>query len=254
MQVRDDEGFLGYVTEQLAGLPGVEAVALGGSRATGTAGPESDWDFAVYYRGAFSPDDLRALGWPGEVFEIGGWGGGVFNGGAWLEVDGRRVDVHYRDLDEVEHQLAEAREGRFHVERLLFHLAGVPSYILVAELAINQVVHGSLVRPEYPEALRRQASERWWGEARHTLNYARAAHAERGQLAESAGAIATAGSQTAHAVLAARGSWVTNEKTLLDRAGLRDLDRIIGGLTQDPTTLTAAIDDAARLFERAVEA
>ena len=219
----------------------------------GTAGPESDWDFAVYYRGAFSPDDLRALGWPGEVFEIGGWGGGVFNGGAWLEVDGRRVDVHYRDLDEVEHQLAEAREGRFHVERLLFHLAGVPSYILVAELAINQVVHGSLVRPEYPEALRRQASERWWGEARHTLNYARAAHAERGQLAESAGAIATAGSQTAHAVLAAQGSWVTNEKTLLDRAGLRDLDRIIGSLAQDPKTLTAAIDDATRLFERAVQ-
>src|SRR5581483_2186542 len=95
------------VTARLAELPHVEAVALGGSRATGTDRPDSDWDFAVYYRGAFSADSVRGLGWPGEVAEVGGWGGGVFNGGAWLEVDGQRVDVHYRDLDDVEHRLAE---------------------------------------------------------------------------------------------------------------------------------------------------
>ena len=64
------------------------------------------------------PDDLRAVGWPGTVFEIGGWGGGVFNGGAWLEVDGRKVDVHYRDLEDVEYRLREARAGRFGIERL----------------------------------------------------------------------------------------------------------------------------------------
>jgi hypothetical protein len=32
---------------------------------------------------------------------------------AWLQVDGRRVDLHYRDLDDVEHWLAEAHVGRF---------------------------------------------------------------------------------------------------------------------------------------------
>ncbi len=70
-----------------------------------------------------------------------GWGG-VFNGGAWLQVDGRKVDVHYRDLDDVEHQLAEARAGRFGIERLLFYLAGVPTYVVVAEIALNQVLYG----------------------------------------------------------------------------------------------------------------
>src|ERR1700754_3622024 len=113
--MRDDEGFLVYVTERLATLPRVQAVALGGSRATGTHGSDSDWDFAVYYRGSFEPAHLRDLGWPGEGSEIGDWGGGVFNGGAWLTVDGRRVDVHYRDLDDVDHHLAEAREGRFQI-------------------------------------------------------------------------------------------------------------------------------------------
>jgi predicted nucleotidyltransferase len=122
----DDTQFPAYVAERLRRLPGVTAVALGGSRAAGTQRPDSDWDFSLYYRGRFDPADLRSLGWPGEISPIGGWGGGVFNGGAWLRADGGPVDVHYRDLDDIEHHLAEAREGRFRVERLLFHLAGVP--------------------------------------------------------------------------------------------------------------------------------
>jgi len=251
--VDDEAEFLAYVTERLGALPYVEAVALGGSRATGTHRADSDWDLAVYYRGAFSPGSVRGLGWPGEVSEIGAWGGGVFNGGAWLTVRDRRVDVHYRDLDDVEHHLAEAREGRFRIERLLFHLAGIPTYIVVAELALNRVLHGDLPRPEYPEALRRRAPERWRSEAVLTLGYARDAHAARGRLAESIGAIAAASCQTAHAILAARGQWVTNEKTLLDRAGLRDIDHVLTGLTPDPDTLTTAIDQAAGALERAAD-
>jgi hypothetical protein len=248
--VRDDGAFGEFVAGQLAGLPGVRAVTLGGSRAAGTSRPDSDWDFAVYYRGAFSPDSLRALGWPGTVFEVGGWGGGVFNGGAWLRVDGRKVDVHYRDLDDVEHQLAEARAGRFGIERLLFYLAGVPTYVVVAEIALNQVLSGDLPRPGYPDALRASAPPRWWGDAQATLGYARGAYAARGRVAETAGTVAVAACQAAHAVLAASGQWVTNEKTLLDRAGLRGVDEIMAGLS--PGRLTEAVDDAGALLRAAV--
>jgi len=251
--MRDDESFLGYVGGRLRDLPGVRAVALGGSRATGTHRAGSDWDFAVYYRGDFSPASVRALGWPGEVSEIGGWGGGVFNGGAWLDVDGRAVDVHYRDLDDVERRIEEAEQGRFGIERLMFHLAGVPTYIAVAELAVNRVVHGTLSRPQFPAALRRHAPDVWWGTARRTLGYARDAHAGRGHLTDCAGAIATAACQAAHAVMAARGQWVTNEKTLLDRAGLRGVDDLLAILTPDPLALTAAVDDATARLEHAVD-
>jgi hypothetical protein len=55
-------------------------------------------------------------------------------------------------------------------------------------------------------------------------------------------------------VLARRGQWVTNEKLLLDRAGLRGVDRILGGLTPDPAALTAAIDRTTALLETAVTA
>jgi predicted nucleotidyltransferase len=244
--------FQRYVAERLAALPTVEAVALGGSRAAGTHRPDSDWDFAVYYRGPFDPDDLRAVGWPGEIADIGGWGGGVFNGGGWLEVDGQRVDVHYRDLVEVEHQLAEARAGRFRIEHLLFYLAGVPTYILVAELAGNQVLTGSLPRPEFPPALRERAPAIWWSRAQFTLSYARAAYARQGLALPCAGAAARAGCETAHAILAGRGEWVTNEKRLLDRAGLRHLDGLVSTMTTDPVALTATLDQISDTLHAAM--
>ncbi|SNT10453.1 Nucleotidyltransferase domain-containing protein [Asanoa hainanensis] len=243
-----DHTFLDAVADRLAALPAVEAVTLGGSRAEGTHTPESDWDLAVYYRGAFDPADLRAVGWAGEVSALGGWGGGVFNGGAWLTIEGRRVDVHYRDLDVVDHELAEARQGRFHWEPLMFHLAGIPSYLLVAELAVNQVLRGTLPRPEFPAALRLAAPPVWRQRAAMTLGYARGSYAPRGQAAEVAGTLVTAAMQTGHAVLAARGAWVTNEKRLLDRAGLRALDTIVAGLRPEPAVLTSAVAAAEALF------
>ncbi|WP_055695556.1 nucleotidyltransferase family protein [Streptomyces prasinopilosus] len=250
-----DQAFLDTTADRLAALPGVRAVTLGGSRAQGTARPDSDWDLAVYYRGAFDPDDLRAVGWEGEVSDIGGWGGGVFNGGAWLTVDGRRVDVHYRDLDVVERELAEAERGRFRVEPLMFHLAGIPTYLLVAELAINEVLRGGLPRPAaYPRALRESAPPRWYGTATATLAYAGAGHAPRGAVTQVAGAVAAAATQTAHAVMAARGEWVTNEKGLIERAGLTGVDALTEGLTRDPDALVRAVADAGALLRRAVEA
>ncbi|WP_030596612.1 nucleotidyltransferase domain-containing protein [Streptomyces fulvoviolaceus] len=248
-----DPAFLDATADRLAALPTVQAVALGGSRAQGTHKPDSDWDLAVYYRGHFDPAGLRALGWEGEVSEVGGWGGGVFNGGAWLTIDERRVDVHYRDLDVVERESAEAEEGRFRVEPLLFHLAGIPSYLIVAELAINQVLRGELPRPAaYPEKLRHTASDRWYGTARATLAYAKANHAPAGRLTQVAGALATAAVQAGHAVLAARGEWVTNEKRLLERAGLQDVDEVVGRLRKEPDVLLGAIADSEKIFGTAI--
>ncbi|GAB2739118.1 nucleotidyltransferase domain-containing protein [Streptomyces bullii] len=255
MPVSTDQAFLDGVADRLAVLPTVTAVTLGGSRALGAERPDSDWDLAVYYRGAFDPGDLRAVGWEGEVSEVGDWGGGVFNGGAWLTIEGRRVDVHYRDLDVVEHELAEAEQGRFRVEPLLFHLAGIPSYLVVAELAINKVLRGQLPRPaDYPSALRGTAPDRWHGMAAATLAYAKAGHAPRGALTQVAGAIALAATQTAHAVLAARGEWVTNDKGLVERAGLAEVDAVVNRLTPEPDALADAVTAVEELLGRAVAA
>jgi predicted nucleotidyltransferase len=69
--MRDEKDFAARVARRIAGIPRVAAVTLGGSRATGIHRPDSDWDFALYYRGDLNPDDVRALGWPGQVFAPG---------------------------------------------------------------------------------------------------------------------------------------------------------------------------------------
>lgn len=51
-----------WLAERLAGVECVVAVALGGSHAQGTHGPDSDWDFDLYYRGTIGPEAIRALG------------------------------------------------------------------------------------------------------------------------------------------------------------------------------------------------
>lgn len=198
------------------------------------------------YRDGFTPQDLREAGWDGTVSEIGEWGG-VFNGGAWLRVDGWPVDIHYRALGTVEHELAEARQGRFRVEPLMFHLAGIPTYLLLAELALGRVLHGKLPRPEYPEALRAHAPGVWKRFAAATLSYAEHNHAPHGRLTQCAGLLAQAAAQAAHAVCAARGQWVTNDKGLLSKAGLEEMDPIIAGMTGDPDDLRAAVAEAGRL-------
>jgi hypothetical protein len=49
-------------------------------------------------------------------------------------------------------------------------------------------------------------------------------------------------------VLAGRGEWITNEKTLLDRAGLRSVDAVVSRLAPDLEQLTRALDAAERLL------
>ncbi len=205
----------------------------------------------MYYRGGaglFDPRHLREVGWEGEVSEIGGWSEGVFNGGAWLRIDGRPVDVHYRDLDVVEHEIAEAEEGRFRVEPLMFHLVGIPTYLVVAELALGRVLAGDLPTPGYPEALRRNAPPIWRGFASATLAYAEHNHAPRGRVAQCAGLVAQAAAQAAHAVLAGRGVWATNDKTLLSLADLEEVDLVVAGMTADPQDLLSAVAEAGRII------
>ena len=217
------------------------AVTLGGSRATGTATADSDWDFGLYYRGRIDTDAIRALGWTGRVFEPGDWGR-LVNGGAWLEVDGERVDLIYRDLDEVEHWTSEAETGRFEVQREVGYVAGIATYVLAGELAVNEVLAGGLPRPSFPEPLRDSAPMLWNRLAGGALHFARV-QLGRGDVVASTANLAQAVLSVAQARLAATGEWVLNEKGIVERAGLVDAARAFADLE-----LAAAVDRVADLL------
>lgn len=238
-----EERIVQQVAERASAIPGVVAVALGGSRAQGTSRSDSDWDFGLYYRGGIDPADVQALGWPGTVSAPGDWGGGVMNGGAWLRVDDQPVDLMYRDLDAVEHWLAEARHGRFEVERLPFYLAGIPTYVVVGELAVGRVLTGELERPEFPAILRERASDFWARTAQLTLDYTDKVYAARGNALGVAGGLARAVIEAAHGRLAHHGVWALNEKLIVEQAGLHGTVARFTRLGDTPRALRDAVAD-----------
>jgi len=97
------------IARRLGEVPGVTAVALGGSWARGEAHLDSDVDLGVYYRPDDPPaiEDLRRLAQdlddrhlPDLATDIGAWGPWI-NGGGWLRVADRPVDWLYRDAGKV---------------------------------------------------------------------------------------------------------------------------------------------------------
>jgi hypothetical protein len=223
----------------------VEAVTLGGSRATGTASEDSDWDFGLYYRTTIDPADVRALGWPGTVFAPGDWGR-IVNGGAWLEVDGVAVDLIYRDLGDVERWTAEAEAGRFEIQREVGYVAGIPTYVLAGELAIGEVLHGSLRRVDgFPPALQVAAPPVWQNLAAGALQIG-SVHARRGDRVAALANLTQAVLAAAHARLTAAGQWILNEKGLVARADLTPAASLLADpalpLPELPAALATLLD------------
>lgn len=232
-----------FIASKLAAIPGVVAVTLGGSRATNSAVAGSDWDFGLYYRGRLDPADIVALGWPGRVFARGEWGR-IVNGGAWLTIDGAKVDLIYRDIDEVLRWTAAAEAGQFEIHREVGYVAGIATYVLAGELALGKVLSGELPRPAFPQMLRETAPAAWFRIAAGALHFAEV-YAGREDRTACLANLCQAVLAAAQGRLAAAGEWVLNEKRIVDRAGLDSVQQRLG---QPDHRLSALVSDVRALL------
>jgi hypothetical protein len=225
------------LVDVLAATPGTVAAVLGGSRALGSNDSGSDWDLGLYYRGAI---DLTAIAARGFVYPPGAWGR-VMNGGAWLRCGSEKVDVLLRDLDLVEHWTRRAEEGEFEVDALLGYLAGIPTYILSAELASCRPLRGEIPAAPFPPKLVAAAPPRWRFCRSFSLDYARM-HARRGNLVGATGHAAKAVMEEAHAILCESGRWVCNEKRLIESADLVGLHPLFAHVPTESAGLVRWVD------------
>ncbi|MFG1694963.1 nucleotidyltransferase domain-containing protein [Nonomuraea sp. NPDC049309] len=252
---------------RLLEVPGVVAVALGGSRARGTHRPDSDIDLGLYYRGRLAVDRLRALareitGSDTDVTEPGGWGPWV-NGGGWLVVDGWHVDWIYRDLDRVQRVWRDCRAGRYEVGFQVGHPLGFYSHAYAGEVALCRVLAdpgGELtaLRAEaahYPPALREALIQGLW-ECDFALTIAK-----YGVLGDdpsyAAATLFRAVGVACQALHAAEGAWLINEKGMIasaDRlpsAPARFAERaqaLLAHVGGTPEEIARTLDDARTLI------
>jgi hypothetical protein len=252
------------LADRLVRVHGVRAVALGGSRARGTAGPDSDTDLGLYLDSDTDLDELRVLahqigGPTSQLTERGQWGP-VVDGGGWLSIDDSPVDWLYRDVTRVADSVADARAGRITWTHQTGHPLGVPSVAYAAEVALGVpladpdglLANARAAVDPYPAAL----TEAFIAElaAADFVLGALPKPAARGDVAFVAGTLHRVLGLCAHAVCARAGRWVTNDKGLIAEAarqpgappGFRQrADNVLTGLA--PDQLTSAVDRAAEL-------
>jgi predicted nucleotidyltransferase len=267
----DADRLIADIGERLHGVPGIVAVALGGSRAAGTHAPASDIDIGVYYDdpARFDLAALRAVAAelddrhdPAVLTEIGGWGPWV-NGGGWLSVAGQAVDLIYRDRARVRHWAAEAVAGRFEMHYQWGHPHAFLTTIYAAEIATCRVlweadeaisVLKAWLAP-YPPALQAALVQRCGGEAEFCVLVAR--HSlPRQDVAYLAGCCFRAVACLMQVLFALNGRWLMNEKGAVATAArlpitLPDLAprvaALFAHLAPDAAQLAATADALASL-------
>lgn len=167
---KDKQIIISKMIEALASIEGIKAIALVGSYALGNATTNSDVDLGIYYSEKSPPriDELRNLAKQFDssselvitnFYEWGPW----VNGGAWLNTNAGEVDWLYRNLDQVNRVIAEAKQGKFSWDFRQQPPYGYMSVMYLADLHNNISLfdpHGILSQLKeetkiYPEELRR---------------------------------------------------------------------------------------------------
>lgn len=124
----------------LSRVPGVSAIALGGSQSRKEADANSDYDIGVYYNN--KDLDLISLGKSLKILDDqhrenllnhpGEWGPWI-NGGSWLTVDGIPVDILLREINHVEAVLKDCLAGKVTIDYQCGHPFGFVNTIYAAE-------------------------------------------------------------------------------------------------------------------------
>jgi predicted nucleotidyltransferase len=253
------------LTPALAAAPGVLAIALGGSRARGTATPSSDFDVGLYYREGAEPRaasvreavrDLIDDPHSAVVTEVGDWGPWI-DGGAWLTVAGAKVDLLYRCADAVRDVIRACRAGYVSMNYQPGHPHGFSSAIWMGEAAICRPLHDpegllaelkAMTEP-FPALLREALIRRFQWEVLFSVENAETA-VGRGAQTHIAGCAYRALSCVVQVLFALNRRYFVNEKGALEEAA--DFPTTLAGLTERASFVWRAI--GGRTFGKALDA
>jgi hypothetical protein len=101
-------------------LDNIQAIVLGGSYSTGNANKDSDMDIGIYYFGG-RPFSINAIKEAAKKYDKNNnptvtdfyeWGPWV-NGGAWIKNRISEIDLLYRNIEQIEQTIDDAKNGKY---------------------------------------------------------------------------------------------------------------------------------------------
>jgi hypothetical protein len=228
-----DDPLLTRITPVLAGVPGVAAVVLGGSRARGTSTATSDYDLGIYFHRERPLDTAALLAAvtplvdepaAAAVTAIGEWGPWIVGGG-WLRIAKTKVDILYREIEAVNATISDSADGRVSMHYQPGHPHGFCSAHWMGEVALCRALHDpdraiadlkARTQP-YPAALARALIDKFLWEVGFSIENARLG-AARGDATQVAGCAYRALCCAGQVLFALNGRYLINEKAALEEA------------------------------------
>ena len=250
---------------QLSPLPGMAAIALGGSYAGDTQHAASDLDIGLYYHEA-EPFEVAAIRHvadsvsvqgPVAVTDFYGWGAWV-NGGAWIHTAQGKVDFIYRNLEQIERTIAEAQQGIVHHDYDQQPAYGFYSAIYLAEVQICIPLYdpegylAGLKRQvaTYPPRLKRTViADALWS-AEFTLIHARG-FAAQGDVYNTAGCLTRVASNLTQALFALNEHYFIRDKGAMET--LATFALLPAGHVEQVTRILAAPGSTADALNESVQ-
>lgn len=225
------ENILTQVVHAFNGISGIDAIVLGGSRATGTASEASDIDIGIYYDEkvfdiksfklkAASLDDDRRID---AITDLGAWGPWI-NGGGWLKIDGVAVDILFKNTRKVIAVIDDCLNGKLTIDYQCGHPFGFVNSIYMGEVAYckilssnNEIIAEQKNRlREFPETYRQAVINRFLWECDFSLMCGRKA-IDKADIIYVAGSLFRCAGCLLQVLYAVNGMYMLNEKGSLAR-------------------------------------
>jgi Nucleotidyltransferase domain len=240
-------------TGELAEIPGVLAVVLGGSFARGTARPDSDIDVGFYYS-ENAPPEIEAVRrcaeqislpqTPPTVSNYYAWGPWV-NGGAWIQTPAGKLDLLYRNIQQVQRVLDESHQGIYQHDYYQQPTFGFISVIYLAEIKCcvplfdpeNLLQRFKRNIESYPPPLQDKLVKDCLTVAEFTLSHAHG-FADRGDLFNTLGCLTKIGFALSQTLFALNAEYYFG-----DKGSLESLDK----LANKPQNFSAQLRQILRM-------
>lgn len=263
------EAILTSVVDAFKNVKGVEAIVLGGSRATKTENEFSDIDIGIYYNEKLDLSTLKKIASELDdehredcITNLGDWGPWI-NGGGWLKVDNIPVDILFRDTRKVTQCIEDCKKGIITIDYQCGHPFGFMNSIYMGEIFSCKILYSNSNRIQqlkdslkiFPPTYKNASIQKFLWECEFSLMCGKKA-IKKNDIVYASGSIFRSAMCLIYVLYAANEMYSINEKGSLDRLIKKDnvvlpmnfQETIEKAISIDKNNLSAAFDEMDKLY------